>query len=103
MMKYRVYGSRTLHFETEISASSYKDLVSKLQDKDTLDFYTIIKDSLDDKNFESTSLDMVIRVKDGRTWKDGCLTHTSEGVKSSGQKRSEHLMYFKPLQGWNIK
>mgnify|MGYP001310453235 CR=1 FL=1 len=96
-MKFRVFGSRTIHFEMEMSASSYKDLESKLKERDTMDFYIIRRGGLGDEiESESTTLDVVVRVKDGRTWEDGFLTHTSEGVKSSGQKRNEHLKSFYP-------
>ena len=46
MMKFRVSGERTIHFDIEVDASSYKDLESKLGKKDTLDFYTHIKYSI---------------------------------------------------------
>ena len=94
-MKFRVYGSRTIHFEIEVDASSYKDLESKLRNRNTLDFYdgSVEKNN---KNYQTTTLDEVVRVKDGRRWKDGFLTHTSEGVKSPRQKRYEHLKSFHP-------
>ena len=94
MMKFRVSGERTIHFDIEVDASSYKDLESKLGKKDTLDFYTHIKNCLGDENYQSTTLNEVVRVKDGRRWHDGFLTHTSEGVKSAGQKRYEHQKSF---------
>ena len=84
-MKFKVTGRRIVHFETEISANSYKELQSKLDEKETQSFGV---------THGETSLDYVVRVKDGRTWEDGVLTHTSEGVKSPNQRRYERMLNY---------